>query len=64
MHHLKGDALIFCYTYGIESLRVCEWRTMNVFSLHIEPPPPPSREDPITHRMYGYYKHLEDDNIG
>ena len=21
MHHLKGDALLFCFTYGIESLR-------------------------------------------
>ena len=34
---------------------------MNVFSLHIEHPPPP--EYPSILRMNGYYKHLEADNV-
>ena len=31
MYHLKDDALIFCVTYGIESLRVCGWSYECVF---------------------------------
>ena len=54
MHHLKGDALLFCFTYGIESLRVCGW-SYECDSLHIEPPPPPRKD--------GYYKHIEADNL-
>ena len=31
MHHLKSEALIFCFTYGIESLRVYGWSYDFVF---------------------------------